>query len=826
MTTNLAPQPTARYRPVGRVVRRPRQLWQVPTFLAGLLAVGLVAANNSVHRQPTSTARRELAAARAALRDPRRGPEQTIARVEKALAFTHDPADKAEAHFLWGLALARQAEADPAEQARLSRQAALDQLRRAESLGVAESDRPRLWFTLGQLIWRTKANAKGALVYLTRGLPEGADNPAEGYGLVAELYQRLATPNYEAALTANQKQLDLARDSKVLAAGHLARGEILLKLERYEDAAKALDRVGRAAPPEIRLQARYLQARAYEKLGQWAKTAPLLHDLLQTQGDVPGGRGHALYTLGLCYLRSVPSDSEQARFYWRQAANEPGEEGQAAAVRLAELDLSGPVLSLANAADHLKRAVDKVARPEDYHNQLVDLDRLREAFEATLRAALDGQNFELARALADLYGRVAAPGAAELDLVAAAEGLARQLDEQAQRVGGSEAATFRKDARAQWQTAARAAERAAAVKVGEQPDLLWQAARCYRQAHDNKQAASVLERLVPMTLPDDRKAEVWFNLAEARRALGLKAEATTAYLNCANISSTRFAYQARYQLAQDAIKDGKLEDAEGLLTQNLQSINPQVDQRAYQESLYLLADLLYRERKYDAAWVRLRQAALEYPHHPQVLTIRDELGESYHQLARQELEKYKEWSGPGYAAMDRETFLKNIEDARQNWLHKGIEVYQQLKDDLTTRTAVGPLPPGQAELLRKAALTVADLYYQSNNCPEALRLYLDVVQDYPLQCESVFACQMINSCVTAMLSSSRDELRSRLPAIKKALGDTLNNVVKGRIPDAEIARIPPKPNGQHWTRTELQGQLREVVEYYNKELPKRLEEGP
>jgi tetratricopeptide (TPR) repeat protein len=826
MTTSTAPQPAMRYRPGGRAAGRPRQLWQVPTFLAGLLAVGLVAVNAVLHRPPGSTAQRELAAARAALRDPRRGPKQAAALAEKALAFAgKSVALKAEAHFLWGLAIAQLADAGPAEQARQRRQAALDQLRRAESLGVAESDRPRLWFTLGQLIWLTKKNAKGALPYLTRGLPDGADNPAEGYGLVADLYLQLPTPDLEAALAANQKQLDLARDGKLLAVGHLARGKILLQLERYAEAAKVLERVGRAAPSEVQLQARYFEATAYEKLGQWAKAAPLLAQLLQAKDEVPGGRGHALYVLGLCYHRQEPPDDEQARVYWQQAAHEPGAEGQAAAIGLAELDLVGSAPNLMTVAEHLKRAVDKVARPEDYHNPLVDLDRLRDAFEAALRLALEDQSFELARQLAELYSHVAAPGAAEVHLADAAEGLARQLDEQAQHVGGSDAAAFRQQARAQWTAAAKAAERAAKVKVGEQPDLLWQAARCYQKAQDHERAAAVLEQLVKMTLPDERKAQVWFNLGQARSAQGDKDKARQAYINCAEFSSTRFAYLARYELARDAIHEGQLDQAEKLLTQNLESINPQVDAKAYQESLYLLADLLFRQHQYDEAWVRLQQAARDYPDNPKVLTIRDELGECYHQLAKRERQRYQELTEPGRGGLDRDVKLKYVEQARQDWLAKAIEVYQQIKDELTPRAEAGKLSPTEAALLRKAALTIADLHYESNHCTEALRLYLEVARAYPTQCESLYACQGINACITVMLSGAQDELRRRLPEIKSVVRGVRDNVAKGRIPDEEIAQIPVQQNGTRWTRATLQAALDNVLEYLDKEAPKQLK-GP
>src|SRR5947208_1610879 len=104
MTTNGAPTGGTSPRPAARGDRPGRELWQVPTFLAGLLAVSLVSANVSVRTASPAPVGRDLAAARALLRDRHGSADQALALARAALAAAgEDPEPAAEAHLLLGL---------------------------------------------------------------------------------------------------------------------------------------------------------------------------------------------------------------------------------------------------------------------------------------------------------------------------------------------------------------------------------------------------------------------------------------------------------------------------------------------------------------------------------------------------------------------------------------------------------------------------------------------------------------------------------------------------------------------------------------------------
>src|SRR5262249_23715584 len=155
----------------------------------------------------------------------------------------------------------------------------LNHLGQAEAGGVAEEDWTQLWYALGKALQLSGGDAQRVVNYLRHALPEGADNPAEGYGLLAQAYLRLPTPNLEAALEANQKQLDLSSTEEIHLAARLARGEILARLQRYPEAVKILALVGPSAPAAVRLRARFLQAGCCEKAGLWGKAVPLWKEL-------------------------------------------------------------------------------------------------------------------------------------------------------------------------------------------------------------------------------------------------------------------------------------------------------------------------------------------------------------------------------------------------------------------------------------------------------------------------------------------------------------------------------------------------------------------
>src|SRR5262249_58843954 len=82
----------------------------------------------------------------------------------------------------------------------------------------------------------------------------------------------------------------------------------------------------------------------------------------------PAERGSVLYELGFCHWRgNRPADAAAA---WTQAQVQGGDAGQAAGLRLAEMQLPTPT-ERARAVEAVEKALEGVAKPDDYKNALI-----------------------------------------------------------------------------------------------------------------------------------------------------------------------------------------------------------------------------------------------------------------------------------------------------------------------------------------------------------------------------------------------------------------------------------------------------------------------
>ena len=80
-------------------------------------------------------------------------------------------------------------------------------MEQAEKLGVPESDRPKLTYRLGKTGFWLGANPAQAASNLAQSV-KSADDPAEGYGLLAQAYEKSgdqtrATEYYRKVMTSN-----------------------------------------------------------------------------------------------------------------------------------------------------------------------------------------------------------------------------------------------------------------------------------------------------------------------------------------------------------------------------------------------------------------------------------------------------------------------------------------------------------------------------------------------------------------------------------------------------------------------------------------------
>jgi tetratricopeptide (TPR) repeat protein len=777
--------------------RPPGQLWQVPAFLVGLFAL-LLMVTGRPFRRDTGAAQleRDLAAIHQTLSQTRTPAEPVLALAEGALARSVKyPQRAGEAHFALGSVFQRLADQAPAPRAAELRQQALFHLEQAELLGVPGVDQDRLVYRLAKARFYAGGDVRRTIDTLERTVAQDADDAAEGYGMLVQLYLRLPVPDVDNALKANQKQLELTDEEEVLAPARLLRGDLLLRKGQKMEALKVLDRIRPGAPREFRGKARYLVARTAQEEGMWAKAAPLWQEILKDPEGCPEGPGRVRYHLAQCFCKMDQPD-EVVAAAWQTVLPFGGEEAQAAAFRLGWLRLHGP--NPAAAAEAFKLALDKVAKPADFRNSLLDLGKARKTLEEGCQLFLKAHDYEHCLELAELYQKVAPPGVAQDWVGQAAEARARELLDKAHAAEPAEANPLQEEALAQFRKAAAAYQEAAGAREGdEQTDLLWHSAECFLEGQDYPGAVPVLEQFVQLKVAPEKLGKAWFTLAETRRTLRQPEESREAYYKCIEVNAGAYAYRARYQLALDEADRNHLDEAEAMLKQNLDLMGPSADRDAHEKTLFKLAGLLFQRRNFDLAAVRLQEAVDQYPDHPDILGARDRLADSYRQLAEQADQKVQSTEAA------REDVKSYYRRQRVEFLDKAATAYQKLADDLDARQANGPLTPAEQTLLRKALFGAADCHLDGSDYPEAVRRYNLLTERYRGRVEGLIACQKIVFCIGRM--SDRSQVRTALETAQAAV----------KSAQAALAAMPDElftGRTGTWTRSDWQGALQRSTE--------------
>lgn len=728
------------------------QLWQVPTFFLGILALSLVAAQSYFHQDPFAARfQQEITALRHGLATKGEKIEPLVALAENLVVQADRiPPRGGEAHFLIGSAYWRQAQELPRDRVLPVQARAEEYLEKALKLGVGDSDLPALRFRLGMLLHQQGKNSPRVLELLGQGIDKGAEVPSRGYEMLVEAHLRQERPNLQAALDANERQLATMGDSdEELARARLLRGELLYRAGKRVDALRILERIGATAPKTIRGQARLLQTRCCEAEGLWRRAIPIWKELLDDPAVVPGGKAQVLYALGLCHVNLDQPEPDQAGEFWQEAVALGGEEAQAASIRIGELRLTADPRATLKAWSH---ALGKVQKASDYRNAYVTIEQLREYFESACRHLLEAQDYQTTEQVAELYARVALPGRAELQLAQASESLARQLLEKKSP-----------ESTPMFVRAAKAYETVAQLRNdADKSEYLWRSAACYLPASQYGPATAVLEKFVKVEKVEGRLAEGHLALAEAYLALKQRDKALKAYYRCIEFPDTPFAYRARYQLALEERENKNFEQAISILLQNLRtSGNGAIDREAQERSQYLLGDIYFQVQKFDQAAITLKEAVRQYPHNPNLLKAREQLGDCYRRMADALGARARE---PGIKDESREYHQRR----KTERLDEAAKAYQELADDLETQARKTPLGPDDLRLLRKVLFGVADIYYEMNDLTEALRRFQLLQDRYRKQVESLIACQRIWLC-RARVVEPPDKVRLFEDAVRNSL---------------------------------------------------------
>jgi tetratricopeptide (TPR) repeat protein len=739
------------------------QLWQVPVFFIGLVALATVALLLPFFRpDPARQLQHELADARHLLQhggDPegaRRHAQHALEAAEKQF-----PDRVAEAEFLLGAAHVRLAEAGPDELALEHWRLARQHLEEAQRLGVPVEDRPGLAYVLGKVGFHTQDDPQRVVANLKAGVEQAAD-PAEAYTLLTQAYLNLNPPDVKEAWQANKKLRQVPRlGEDVLAPAKLLGARLLVQLNRAEEARKTLEKIGEQSPPAVQAEARLLLARLNQEAGKWAAAAELWKAVLAAppSEEVPYGR--VLYDLGQCCSHLDRAD--QAIAVWEDCLKRgQGPEAPASALALAELWLQGGKLEKSVPALGQALSVARVSRPDDWNNALVPLPKVRDLFERAAQVYRKAGRPDLTVQLAELYEHVAAPPRARTLQAEAWVEWAHSRRKQAEQAGKpEEQKKSEEEAHTDFNRAAALYAEVAEqlTEATERDEALWLSAVCSAEGQEYAKAAKKFERFVRQTTGHDRLGEGWYRLGEMRR-LSKDPTAEEAYRESLKFH-THFAYRSRYQLAMLAIERGQLDEAEAALERNLKLLYWDPDLEAQEESLFALGGLLYRRGNYRKVVQRLEEAVGRFPSNPEVTRARFQLADSYRLLATQE-----EMTRTARERMSQET-RRHFEDEHQRWLEKAATAFLELADFLEKPEARGHLSP---ELEAEVPFIAARCLFNLGRYEMALTTYQRLAEQCRGKPESLAALGGMVSCYSVMGDAEKmlqylGEIRRAAPGI-------------------------------------------------------------
>ena len=513
--------------------------------------------------------------------------------------------------------------------------------------------------------------------------------------------------------------------------------DLHLRLNNPGDARKALQKIDPTAPSDLFLVSRMLLARCFQVEGQWAEAAKTWEMVRGNAQLKPAERGAVLYELGFCHWRgNRPADASAA---WTQAQVQGGDAGQAAALRLAEMQLANPA-ERARAIEALEKALESVAKPADYRNAVIARDDAARFLERAAQECLQQNDFASACKLADLFAKVTTTKGRELTAdTAAAWG--QSLLTEAQTAVGPRAKQALEDAKQQYRRAGVACTEAATDdrQVAERIECLRRATSYYFKAGeklDIECGLGLLERIEKLS-PASIEGELPFLRALARQNLGQKAMAAEEYRAIAKQDSNPNAPRARYQMSlllmEDRLpkredEDAKLDQLAEELEKNLTLAIQEKDHEVHEMSLFLLGEIVYQRRDYLKAEAKLDQALRNYPNSGRALQAKFILGRCHWYQAAQESKLLFDKNLPEKDRVAaKERYRKFLEKARDPF--EGVEKVLLERDEKKA------LADADRPLLRQAQFAAAECYFFLEEYEEAVRRYKQLRLRYAGQFE-------------------------------------------------------------------------------------------
>lgn len=584
-------------------------------------------------------------------------------------------------------------------------------LEHARSLGFAPDRASQGMLLLGRALFHSGQQQASRQV-LDAALQSNPEHATELHLLLAQAYLAGPQPDRPAALEQVSKYLqDETLTSRARWEAQLLEGQILFQLGRYEDCGQVLAPL--VDEPNVRAEATILQARlemhAAERLLQDAQSTdePDVQQSIRQRYQAAidalrTAQGHdtlenattakSMYLIGRCQL--ALGDGRAALEQFDRTSKLYFDTPEGFVATLDEADLLLDTGRDAEAAEAYRLALERVPAPAEFQNPWISLDSVRQRMLAAYERLLANEKFELLAPIADqLYPLLSRSRSVELKAQAERQ-WARALFARADQLPLSTAVDVRRDGREHARRAGQEFVRLARLRLvtREYPDQLYQAAECFLEGHDYRNAIRFFELYLDHE-SRRRRPQVLVGLGEAYLALDRIDDALGACDECIQFFALDAAsFQARLIASQARLELGESDVAEQLLLDNLQGDYLTPASREWRDSLLALGSLLHLQQRYPEAVERLEEAVARYPQDRRSWEFRYLLADSYSQLATSLRDKAREAN----VASARAAMLKQAQDV----LRKAVEQYEVVQLEMTQQQSHAALTELQHATLR------------------------------------------------------------------------------------------------------------------------------
>jgi tetratricopeptide (TPR) repeat protein len=617
-------------------------------------------------------------------------------------------------------------------------------------------------------------------VILHEALDEIPEEASQIHALLADCYLRSQPPKLPEALEHNQSYLELGKLSDAeLDAGSLLSARILLAQNDPNAAVKTIAPITEKSTlhtEAILLQGQILLAQLNSPNDQPEEgvTAIVvmqdqLRKLLARENLSPRLAVQALLLIGRLFeeqgdARGAVSQFDAVR---RNFFGQP--EAIAATVYEANLIRAEKPRE---SVEFYKRALSQLANNDEANDNLwLPSNELRMHVSSAIDYFAERGNFAEAVELAETLTAPVPPTVTVERQASIHRAWARQLEDKARKEKLPQAPVTEAEARQHWRQSGALWRKLAAMRLASRRhvDDLAKSAEDFRRGHGFEQAAAVYRELI-IQEPQDGQPEALVGLGESLLALGKIPEALVVLGECRETYSRHpVTYRARLLSGLALAEQGKLLEAQELLTDNLYGYSLAPQSVDWRDSLFALGTILYRQATelegksrlvgvdraspegrregfalleqshtaFEDALRTLTEAVERYPNAPQVLEARYRIAEAHRHAAKLPRKRLEN--------VTIRTSISALNRQKQEQLLAASEGYKTLIAKLSEKESSQQLPI-EAAILRNCYFGRADALFDMEQFEKAIEAYSAATNRYQHDPESLEAYVQIASC--------------------------------------------------------------------------------